>query len=141
MASKDPLHDRLREVPMFRALSPKQLQTLTKQADTIGVEAGKVLMHQGDVGHEVFVLLSGEVSVSVDGVEVAVLTEGEFFGELALLDPAPRAATVTTLSPSQVLVIGEQRFRPLLEDVPQLAMQVMVGLARRLREADARPWQ
>lgn len=142
MARKDSHLDRLATVPMFRALSPKQLQTLAKQAETIGVGAGTALVTQGEYGSEFFVLLSGEVSVTVDGAEVAVLSEGDFFGELALLDPAPRDATVTTLSPAEVLVIGAPRFAPLLEDVPQLAQKIMVGLARRLREADTRRvWQ
>lgn len=136
MAKKDLHLERLAQVPAFRALSPAQLQALGKQADTLPVAAGAVLIRQGDVGQECFVVLSGEVSVTVDGAEVAVLGDGAVFGELALIDPAPRDATVTTLSPVEVLVIGAQRFAPLLEEVPQLARQIMVGLARRLREAD-----
>jgi CRP-like cAMP-binding protein len=142
MARKDSHLDRLAEVPMFRALSAKQLQLLAKQAETVGVGIGTELVREGDPGTEFFVVVSGEVSVTSGGTEVAVLKEGDFFGELALLDPAPRDATVTALSPVEVLVIDARRFRPLLEDVPQLAQQIMVGLARRLREADARRvWQ
>lgn len=99
------------------------------------------MVHHGDVGREFFVLHTGEDSVAAGGIDVAVLTEGKFFGELALLDSPPRAATATTLTPSQVLRIDEQRFWALLETIPQRGLQVMVGLARRLREADERPWQ
>lgn len=142
MTRKDAHLDRLAAVPMFRALSPKQLQTLGKQAETLGVGAGTALVREGERGQEFFVLLSGEVSVTAGGSEVAVLKEGDFFGELALLDPAPRDATVTALSPVEVLVIDAPRFQPLLEEVPQLAQKIMVGLARRLREADTRRvWQ
>ena len=142
MARKDSHLDRLAAVPMFRALSAKQLQTLGKQAETVGVGIGHELVREGDRGTEFFVVLAGEVSVVSGGTEVAVLKEGDFFGELALLDPAPRDATVTALSPVEVLVIDVRRFTPLLEDVPQLAQQIMVGLARRLREADGRRvWQ
>ena len=136
MTKKDLHLERLGQVSAFRALSPAQLQALGRQADTLGVAAGVVLISQGDDGQECFVLLSGEVSVTVDGTEVAVLGDGAVFGELALIDPAPRDATVTTLSPVEVLVISAQRFAPLLDEVPQLARQIMVGLARRLREAD-----
>lgn len=136
VARTDPHLQRLAQVPAFRALTPKQVALLASQADTVGVPAGHLLVRQGDPGAECFVLLSGEVSVAVDGVEVAVLSEGAVFGELALIDPAPRSASVTTLSPTEVLVIGAQRFAPLLEEVPQLARQIMVGLARRLREVD-----
>ena len=142
MARKDSSLERLAAVPMFRALSDKQLQLLGKQADTVGVSVGTELVREGDRGTEFFVVLSGEVSVVAGGTEVAVLKEGDFFGELALLDPGERDATVTALSPVEVLVIDSRRFLPLLEDVPQLARQIMVGLARRLREADTRRvWQ
>ena len=76
------------------------------------------------------------MSVSAEGREVAVLGPGDFFGELALLDPAPRDATVTAVEPCELLVIDGRRFAPLLEDVPLLARKVTAGLAHRLREAD-----
>ena len=134
--SKDQYLERLGEVSLFRALSQKDLQVLGRSADVVDVEAGKVLVREGEPGREFFVILSGEVSVVVDGREVAVLSEGQWFGELAIIDPAPRDATVTTLSPSQLLVIESRRFLPLLEEVPVLSHKLMVGLARRLREAD-----
>jgi CRP/FNR family cyclic AMP-dependent transcriptional regulator len=140
--ARDKRLDRLSEVSIFRALSRKELETLGRSADTIAVPAGKALVQEGEAGREFFVLLAGEVSVTVAGSEVAVLKEGEWFGELALIDPAPRDATVVTLSPCEVLVIDGQRFLPLLEQVPVLANKIMIGLARRVREADrSRVWQ
>lgn len=142
MARKDLYLDRLQRVPMFRGLNQKQLRTLAQQADEVKVDAGHVLIREGEKGQEFFFLVSGKVAVTVGGKEVAVLGGGDFFGELAMLDPAPRAATVTTLEPSELLVIGARRFQPLLDDVPQLARKIMAGLAHRLREADRqRIWQ
>ena len=142
MAGKDKRLEKLSEVSIFRALSRKELETLGRSADTVGFGAGETLVKEGEAGQEFFVVLSGEVSVSVGGDEVAVLKEGEWFGELAIIDPAPRDATVTTLSPCELLVIDGRRFLPLLEEVPALAHKILVGLARRLREADrARVWQ
>lgn len=142
MARKDAHLDRLAQVPMFRSLNPKQLQRLGSAGDTVSVPAGQVLVREGERGHEFYVVLSGEVAVTVGDQEVARLGDGDFFGELALLDPAPRDATVTATSPSEVLVISDTRFAPLLEEVPQLAQRILAGLARRLREADARRvWQ
>lgn len=139
---KDKRLDRLSQVSIFRALSRKELETLARAADTVPVSAGTTLVKEGEVGREFFVVLEGEVSVDVGGQEVAVLKAGEWFGELAIIDPAPRDATVTTLTPCELLVIDGRRFLPLLEQVPVLARKMMVGLARRLREADrARVWQ
>jgi CRP-like cAMP-binding protein len=142
MAGKDKRLDKLSQVSIFRALSRKELETLGRSADTVDVGAGTALVKEGEAGQEFFVLLSGEVSVAVGGSEVAVLKEGEWFGELAIIDPAPRDATVTTLTPCELLVIDGRRFLPLLEQVPVLANKILVGLARRLREADrSRVWQ
>ena len=141
-ASRDQRLDKLGEVTIFRALSRKELESLGRAADTVEVPAGKQVVTQGQSGREFFVLLSGEVSVTVDGNEVAVLKDGEWFGELAIIDPAPRDATVTTLTPCELLVIDGRRFLPLLEELPVLANKILVGLARRVREADqARVWQ
>lgn len=140
--SKDQHLDRLSEVSLFRALSRKELETLGRAADAVAVGAGTAVVKEGETGREFFIVLSGEVSVNVGGNEVAVLKEGEWFGELAIIDPAPRDATVTALSPCELLVIDARSFAPLLEEVPVLARKIMVGLARRLREADRnRVWQ
>ena len=142
MTGKDKRLDRLSEVSIFRALSRKELETLGRSADTVAFGAGTTLVEEGAAGREFFVVLSGEVSVTAGGKEVAVLGEGSWFGELAIIDPAPRGATVTTLSPCELLVIDGRRFLPLLEQVPTLANKILVGMARRLREADqARVWQ
>lgn len=140
--SKDQHLQRLSEVSLFRTLSRKELEALGRAADTVQVAAGSTLVEEGAAGREFFIVLNGEVSVEVGGTEVAVLKGGEWFGELAIIDPAPRDATVTALSPCELLVIDGRRFSPLLDEVPVLAHKIMVGLARRLREADqARVWQ
>lgn len=142
MTGKDKRLDKLSQVTMFRALSRKDLETLGRAADTVDFGAGTTLVREGEAGQEFFVVLSGEVSVQVGDREVAVLKEGEWFGELAIIDPAPRDATVTTLAPCELLVIDGRRFLPLLEQVPVLAHKILVGMARRLREADRhRVWQ
>lgn len=137
MSRKDAYLDHLHEVPIFRGLSRKQLETLAKQGDSIQEKAGHAVITEGERGEEFFVVLSGKLSVTAGGKEVAVIGEGDFFGELALFDPAPRDASVRALAESEVLVIGAREFGPLLEDVPLLARKVTAGLARRLREADA----
>ena len=141
-SSKDQRLERLSSVSLFRALSRKELETLARAADAVEVPAGANLVEEGATGREFFIVLSGEVSVRAGGQEVAVLKEGEWFGELAIIDPAPRDATVTALSPCELLVIDARRFGPLLEEVPVLARKILVGMARRLREADrSRVWQ
>jgi CRP/FNR family cyclic AMP-dependent transcriptional regulator len=136
MSRKDAYLDHLHAVPMFRGLTRKHLEVVGKQGTTVDVPAGRAVIREGEHGEEFFVVISGKLSVTAGGKEFAVLGEGDFFGELALFDPAPRDATVTADTDSQLLVIGAQQFAPLLEDVPSLARKVAQVLARRLREAD-----
>ena len=71
------------------------------------------------------------------GVEVATLTDGQSFGELALLDKGPRSATVVASSEMTVLVLGQREFSAVLDEVPGIAHKLLRVLAIRLREAEA----
>jgi CRP/FNR family transcriptional regulator, cyclic AMP receptor protein len=75
------------------------------------------------------------------GRKVAELGPGKFFGDLALLDRAPRNATVVAETPMEVLVLGQREFAALIDEVPGFAHKLLAGLARRLREADAKSVQ
>ena len=66
-----------------------------------------------------------------------MLGPGSYFGELALLDGQKRDATVTTTTPTELLVVGNREFVTLLEDVPQITRKLLAGMARRLHELDA----
>lgn len=142
MSRKDLYLDHLADVPVFRGLSRKQLEVVAKQGSPVNLEAGRPVITEGERGEEFFVVMSGKLSVTAASKEVAVLGPGDFFGELALFDPAPRDASVTCVTDCELLVIDSRHFAPLLEDVPLLARKVTAALARRLRAADRqRPWQ
>ena len=136
MHRKDDYLKRLEQVPLFRGLNSKQIEIIGKQADDVQVEAGRTLVREGEHGEEFFIVLNGALSVTCQGTEVATLGENDFFGELALFDPAPRDATVTAIVPTELLVVSAQKFQPLLQDVPLRARKITAALARRLREAD-----
>src|SRR5437764_634882 len=104
---------RLGDVPMFQACSKHELITICQRAEHTTFEAGRTLIQQGERGREVFVLIDGKVSVTRDGFEVAQLGPGDYFGELAVLDPGPRDATVTATSDGESLVIDQRLFRGL----------------------------
>jgi CRP-like cAMP-binding protein len=128
--------DHLASVPMFRDCGPKQLDLIARLADSVAVEAGEVLAREGRVGRELFVILSGTAIVTRQGSQVAALRTGDYFGELALLDPAPRNATVTAETPLDVLIIGPREFEAMLTEVPGLRWALLGGMARRLHVLD-----
>jgi CRP/FNR family transcriptional regulator, cyclic AMP receptor protein len=131
--------DTLRNVPMFRACTRKELVEVARLAERCIVEAGEVLVKEGTRTKEFYLIVDGKAEVSRDGETLAILGPGQHFGELALLDPAPRNASVTMTSTGEVLCIGQREFATLLRDIPVLTSQVLKGLARRLHELDPSP--
>ena len=129
---------RLAEVPMFSACTKKELTEIGRHTDEVRFEAGAPLVREGASGTEFFVLLDGKASVSRAGRELTVLGPGDWFGELALLDKAPRNATVTATTAVDVLVLSQRSFKGLLAEVPTLSWKLMTGMARRLHELDAK---
>jgi len=136
MPRNDAFLGHLSEVPLFSALSRKELALVARRAEDVQVDAGRVLVSEGATGAEFFVILNGTAKVSRRGRKVATLGPGEIFGELALLDPGPRDATVVAQSPLTLGVLGARVFRAILRDVPSMSERLLRGMAQRLREAD-----
>ncbi|MGH2953278.1 MAG: cyclic nucleotide-binding domain-containing protein [Solirubrobacterales bacterium] len=133
---KDTKLKRLAKVPLFGACSKRDLERIASLADEIDVPAGRVLIRQGDPGRECFVIMSGKAKVSIRGKRTRMLGPGDCFGELALLDRAPRSATVTAESDSHLLVLGSRDFSALIDSVPAVGRKVLAAIAERLREAE-----
>jgi CRP-like cAMP-binding protein len=102
--------------------------------------AGAVLFHAGDEGHQMYVVQSGRVRISVATAEVektlAVLGPGEFFGEMAVLNDRPRTATATVVENSLLLVIDKEKFEDLVRQHADLALRLIRRLADRLEKTD-----
>ncbi len=137
MATNKEIVRRLEGIELFQRCTPSDLKIIARHAETIHVEAGRMIVRQGDDGDALFVVLSGSATVEHSGTPVARLDPGDYFGELALLDPAPRAATVTATSDTELAVLGVRMFRVLLRDLPPLGAKLLADLAGRLRTAIA----
>jgi CRP/FNR family cyclic AMP-dependent transcriptional regulator len=138
MARKKDYLEHLTHVPMFSACSKKDLEQIARQADEVTFEPGHKLMAEGDVGREFFVILDGAAEVSRRGKRLGTIGTGDFVGELALLDRAPRNATVTATTAVTALVVAQREFNGVLATVPALSHKLLVGMARRLHELDSR---
>jgi CRP-like cAMP-binding protein len=126
----------LRKVPLFARCSRAELSRIARLTDELTLPAGRTLTREGETGREFFVLLGGDVEVRRKGHKVGVLTGGDFLGELALVADVPRTATVTTLTPVDVLVLTARDFRTLLREVPSLPAKVLQAVAERLPERE-----
>ena len=136
MSRRDAFIDHLQQVTLFSACSRKDLQLVAKRAEDIRVPAGKAIMTEGETGHEFFAIIEGNASVSRHGAKIASLGPGDGFGELALLEKAPRNATVIADTDMELVVLGQREFAGLIDDVPGFARKLLTGMAKRLRDSD-----
>jgi CRP-like cAMP-binding protein len=134
--ARDEKLDLLHSIPLFGRFDRKHLERLGMLTEEVDVPAGKVLIRQGELGDDLMVIVSGTVDVERDGVRVNTLSSGDFFGEIAVIDRGPRTATVTANTPSRLLVINHRDFNALMDEFPDVAAQVLVTLAHRLRTLD-----
>ena len=123
----------LTRVPLFRHSSRKELEFLASRADEVTLEAGRVLIRQGEPADSFFVLLDGEASVDVDGAPRPAMRAGDFFGEISMLDRGPATATVVATSPVRAMVMSHAQFRDAIKGNDGLLSAVMSAMAERLR--------
>ncbi len=125
----------LAAIPLFASLDRAQLAEIAGWFEVKEVGPGVRLVGEGATGYTFFVLAAGSVEVTADGEPVGSLGPNEFFGELALLGHGRRTATVTTTSPSRVLVLFGEDFGRLRADFPAVADEIDATMAKRLGRA------
>lgn len=127
----------LSRVPLFAGVGPEELGEIGRMVDEIEAPPGTVLTHEGRHEGYFFVVVSGSVRIERRGQTINTLRDGDFLGEIALLDGGPRTATATTDTPTQLLTMTQQRFHQLLDISPPIRTAVLEELGRRLRSLDA----
>ncbi len=127
---------RLREVSLFSSCTDKELLQISSLCTTASARCGEVLTAQGAYGDQFFVIVEGEATVWRNGLRIATLTNGDFFGEMALLDGDGRTGTVVAETDARLLVLSRSEFRTLELVAPSVTRRITVGLSARLRQAD-----
>jgi CRP-like cAMP-binding protein len=135
---RDAKIERLRTIPLFRNSSDEGLVHLAQAADEIDVSAGRQIIAQGQHNREASIIVSGSVDVEVDGDHVATIPAGEIVGELGLFGLGPSRATVTATEDTTLLTIPYNRFDQILEDNPEMVIELARELAGRLYQMDVR---
>lgn len=130
--------DALIHVPMFRDLHKKALERLERIARQRSFTAGDVVVKEGDEGVGFFLITSGRVAVTKEGHDLSSLGVNEFFGEMALLDTYRRSATVTATETTKCLALLRSDFIAELRSNADLAVEMLVLMSRRVRDADER---
>ena len=131
----------LRQVPLLADLSEEDLEQLYGMATTVSIPAGELVLREGDPGDSLFVVLDGQLEVTKrqgrQDVLLAVYKPGQFFGEMALLEQAPRSASVRTLRESRLLVISQAAFQTLLSCSASAPLKILHIVTSRLRSTES----
>jgi CRP-like cAMP-binding protein len=107
------------------------------ETDLLELPAGQALFREGDQGELMYVLMSGNVEISVHGRVVETAEAGAILGEMAMIDAPTRSATIIARSDCRLLPLEQKRFNFLVQQTPNFALHVMKVMANRLRVTDS----
>lgn len=130
--------DFLSRVPIFANCTPDEIAAVAGVAQDSAFAPGQIIVTQGTPGQAFYLILSGRVEILRDGTSLGAFGPGDFFGEMSLLDSAPRSATIRAIESTQCLMLSSWDFKALLEKHPSIAVKLLEVLSRRLRVADER---
>jgi CRP-like cAMP-binding protein len=132
-------HDEfLGRVPIFSSCTAEEISAIAKVAQESHFQLGQIIVTQGTPGQAFYLITDGRVEILRDGVSLGAFGRGDFFGEMSLLDSAPRSATIRAIEPASCLMLSSWDFRALLERHPSIAVKLLEVLSRRLRATDER---
>jgi len=133
--------DFLRQVPLFQSLQPEDIKNLCASIRTQFIKKGEVLFRKGSEGTTLYIIKKGRIKIVLpskggDEVILAIFSEKDFFGEMAILDGIPRSADAVALEPCELLVLNRADFLAFLKDNENAVQSVLYSLSMRLRKTD-----
>ncbi len=131
----------LLQVPLFASLKPAERMKLTGLLRRLTLRKGEVLFRKGDEGTALYIISQGRIKVAYpsklgDEVTLAIFNDGDFFGEMALLDGMPRSADATALEESYLLILNRSDFLSFILNNAEAVQSVLCALSMRIRKTD-----
>lgn len=126
----------LKGVDLFTQIPAHELSPIAEISDEVHYAKGQSIFQEGEEGDALYVIVEGSVKVHRADAFLAALGEGQFFGEMAILDAEPRSASVTAESSLVLLRISRADFSELLDEKPEISRGILLVLTRRLRAAN-----
>jgi CRP/FNR family transcriptional regulator len=123
----------MERVPLFHGVPQESLTRLAERAGEIDFEAGQHIVNQGQIGNGLYVIMAGEARIQRGDEEIAVLGQGDFFGELSVLDQKPRSASAVAVTDVSFLGLASWDLMAEIEHDPKLALNLLRELAGRIR--------
>lgn len=137
--TENPLHAKLRNVPLFKELSHRELREIEQALQRNTLAAGETIFEQGDAGVGLYIILSGEVEISQESedgstVQLTHIEDDAFFGETALLDDASRTATAVAVEETELALFPRSGLLALAEQRPHLGVKIVMQLSQIIAE-------
>ena len=126
----------LQKVPIFSSLKESQIKKIAEASTIRSFEPQEIIAKEGDTGVAFFLILEGQVEVRLASKVLAKLGQGQFFGELSVIDMRPRSADVVALEKTKCSVLNAWTFESLLKSNPDISLLMLKEMARRLRETN-----
>jgi CRP/FNR family transcriptional regulator, cyclic AMP receptor protein len=128
----------LSEIPLFEQLSEPELAIVSQRVRQRRYKEGDTIFHRNDPGVALYMIVSGKVKIhneTHDGTDciIAILSEGEFFGELAVIDGNERSADASTMEPTELVMLTKDDLHDILQRYPKISLTLLSTLAGRLR--------
>ncbi len=125
-------------VPIFSGCTPEQIAAIAAVAQESLYEPGQIVVTEGTPGQAFYLVMEGRVEYLRDDSVLGTFGPGEFFGEMSLLDEAPRSATVRAVEQTRCLMLSSWDFKALLLEHPEIAIKLLEVLSRRIRVSNER---
>jgi len=131
----------LAQVPLFASLKPDHLSEIASKLTLRNYRRGATIFHKDDPGSTLYIIKTGQVKISTPSPEgeeaiLAILTDGDFFGELSILDGKPRSASATAMEATQAFTLNRNDFLDVVRTEPELAIEILAALSDRLRRTN-----
>jgi CRP/FNR family transcriptional regulator, cyclic AMP receptor protein len=138
MVDTSSMSDALAAVPLFAGLDADGLTSMTRGMRVRRFRRGETIFHLGDPGDALFIVMAGSIKITLpadtgDEAILATLRPGDFFGELALLDGAPRSATAVAIEATETYILPREQFRELIATEPVMREALLATLAAEVR--------
>ena len=133
--------DFLKHIPLFQHLTGEDRERLAISIKSQYLKKGETLFRKGSEGNTLYIIRNGKVKISLpsalgDEVVLVIFSEGDFFGEMALLDGRPRSADAVTIEPTELLLLNRNDFISFLNNNKNAVQAVLQSLSQRLRRTD-----